>query len=95
MGAALSMQLPTGQYLEDKLINLGGNRFTFSPQLGVRQKYYNWSFEATGMARLHTDNTSFFNGKRRQQDPYYTATVAAPLSNTASRRQSRDGINQE
>jgi hypothetical protein len=74
VGAALSMQLPTGQYLEDKLINLGGNRFTFSPQLGVRQQYYNWSFEATGMARLHTDNTSFFNGMRRQQDPSYTAT---------------------
>jgi hypothetical protein len=46
VGAALSVRLPTGQYLEDKLINLGSNRFTFSPQVGVHRQYYNWSFEA-------------------------------------------------
>ena len=31
----LEVQLPTGQYLNDKLLNLGTNRFTFRPQLGV------------------------------------------------------------
>ena len=72
VGAALGVQLPTGQYFEDKLINLGSNRFTFSPQVGVHQQYYNWSFEATGTAWIYTDNTSFFNGNQLQQDPFYT-----------------------
>ena len=35
VGAALVLHLPTGDYMEDKLINLGSNRFTFRPQLGV------------------------------------------------------------
>lgn len=72
VGAALSVRLPTGQYLEDKLINLGSNRFTFSPQVGVHRQYYNWSFEATGTAWIYTDNNSFFNGNQLEQDPYYT-----------------------
>ncbi len=71
VGAALSVQLPIGQYLEDKLVNLGTNRFTFSPQAGFYQRLYNWSFEATGIARFYTDNTSFFGGNLRQQEPLY------------------------
>ena len=72
VGAALGVQIPTGEYLEDKLINLGTNRFTFRPQIGINQQHYNWSFEVTAMASLFTDNTSFFSGNRLEQDPYYT-----------------------
>ena len=71
IGAALSVQLPTGEYFEETLVNLGTNRFTFSPQAGVYQRLHNWSFEATAIARFYTDNTSFFGGKRREQDPLY------------------------
>ena len=35
VGVGLIVQLPTGNYLEDKLLNLGTNRVTFRPQLGV------------------------------------------------------------
>ncbi len=72
IGAALGVQLPTGQYMEDKLINLGSNRFTFRPQLGAQHKHYNWTFELTGTAFIHTDNDSFFNGNRLEQNPLYT-----------------------
>ena len=71
VGAALSVQLPTGQYLEDKLVNLGTNRFTLSPQVGIYQKLHNWSFEATGLVRIYTDNPSFFGGNLREQEPRY------------------------
>ncbi len=72
IGAALGVQIPTGDYLEDKLINLGANRFAFRPQIGIHQQYYNWSFEVTGTAAFYTDNTSFFNGNQLEQDPYYS-----------------------
>ncbi|MBK7519074.1 MAG: transporter [Gammaproteobacteria bacterium] len=36
-GIALDVQLPLGRYDEDKLINLGQNRYVFRPQLGVLQ----------------------------------------------------------
>lgn len=71
VGAGLSVQLPTGDYLDDKLINLGTNRFTFRPQIGVIHARGKVSLEATGFVALHTDNEDFFNGKRLAQEPLY------------------------
>jgi hypothetical protein len=72
IGAGLSIQFPTGDYMNDKLINLGTNRFTFRPQFGVVHTRGKWSAEATGTVALHTDNTDFFNGKKLEQEPLYT-----------------------
>jgi hypothetical protein len=72
VGTALVVQLPTGDYMEDKLINLGTNRFTFRPQLGVVHNRGKWSLELTGAVWLYTDNNDFFNGNKLEQDPYYT-----------------------
>jgi hypothetical protein len=72
VGAALGVQLPTGEYMEDRLINLGSNRFTFLPQLGLQHKHYDWIFEVTGTAFIYTDNTSFFNGNRLEQAPLFS-----------------------
>ena len=36
VGVGLVVRLPTGDYEEDKLLNLGQNRFVFRPQLGFR-----------------------------------------------------------
>jgi hypothetical protein len=71
-GTALVVQLPTGDYMSDKLINLGTNRFTFRPQLGVVHNRGKWSMELTGSVWLYTDSNDFFNGNKLEQDPYYT-----------------------
>jgi hypothetical protein len=71
-GTALVVNLPTGDYMEDKLINLGKNRFTFRPQLGVVHNRGKLSMELTGAVWLYTDNDDFFNGNKLEQDPYYT-----------------------
>lgn len=72
VGAAVSVHLPTGEYFEDKLINLGNNRFLIRPQLGVQHRRRNWTFEATGMLWLYTDNDDFFNGNKLERDPFLT-----------------------
>jgi hypothetical protein len=72
VGTALVVQLPTGDYMDDKLINLGTNRFTFRPQFGVVHNRGKWSMELTGAVWLYTDNDDFFNGNKFEQDPYYT-----------------------
>jgi hypothetical protein len=72
VGMALVVQLPTGDYMDDKLINLGTNRFTFRPQLGVVHNRGKWSMELTASVWLYTDNNDFFNGNKLEQDPYYT-----------------------
>ena len=72
VGAGFSVQLPTGDYMDDKLINLGTNQYTFRPQLGVIHTRGNWSLETTGTVAFHTDNTDFYNGKKLENDPLYT-----------------------
>lgn len=71
-GVALGMQLPTGEYMKDKLINIGSNRFAYRPQFGVVHKRYAWSFELNGAVAFFSDNDSFFNGNKLKQDPLYT-----------------------
>jgi hypothetical protein len=72
VGTALVVHLPTGDYMDDKLINLGSNRFTFRPQLGVVHNRGKWSMELTGSVWLYTDNDDFFNGTELEKDPFYT-----------------------
>ena len=71
VGAALAITVPLGQYLEDKLLNLGANRFVIRPQAGVVHRRGPWSFELTGSVMFFTDNDDFLNGNTRQQDPLY------------------------
>jgi hypothetical protein len=73
VGLGFVVQFPTGQYYDDKLINLGANRFAFRPQLGAVHNWGKWSAELTGAGLFFTDNNDFFNGRRLEQDPVYTA----------------------
>lgn len=69
VGLGLAVQLPTGEYMDDKLINLGSNRFTFRPQFGVVHNRGKWSFEGTAAVWLYTENDEFFGGNKLEQDP--------------------------
>ena len=71
VGMALAVHLPTGEYMEDRLINLGTNRFTFRPQMGVVHSWGKWSTELTGSAWIFTDNDEFFGGNKLETAPLY------------------------
>lgn len=70
IGTGLLVQVPTGEYFEDKLINLGSNRFTFTPQFGVVHNRGKWSGELSASASLCTDNNEYFKGKTLEDDVY-------------------------
>ncbi|MFC1765042.1 transporter [Planctomycetota bacterium] len=72
VGLGLATHLPLGQYDETKLLNLGSNRFTLRPQLGLVHQRGKWTGELTGSVWFFTDNDSFYNGTTREQDPLYT-----------------------
>ena len=72
VGAAIIVQLPTGDYSNDQLINLGTNRFTFRPQLGVVHQRGRWTYEVSGAVWMFTDNDDFWKGTEREQAPFYT-----------------------
>ena len=71
VGAAVSVNVPLGQYDEEYLLNLGTNRFFVRPQMGVLHTRGNWSFELTGSVFLFGDNDDFFGGSELEQDPLY------------------------
>ena len=72
VGLAKVVQIPTGHYINDKLLNLGSNRYTFRPQIGMVHNRNKWSFESTVSAWIYTDNDDFFSGNDLEQDPFYT-----------------------
>ena len=72
MGAGLAVHLPTGYYLDDKLLNLGTNRYTIQPQLGIVHNRGKWSAELTGASWIYTDNDEFFSGNHLEQDQLFT-----------------------
>jgi hypothetical protein len=69
-GVSLLVQAPTGQYDETKLINLGTNRWSFKPELGVSVPVGRWYLDAYLGAWFFTTNDHFYPGDNtRQQDP--------------------------
>lgn len=70
-GVAVAVRLPLGEYMDDKLINLGENRWSFQGQLGAVHSSGPWSFEATASLFVHTANDDFYGGNRLEQDPLY------------------------
>jgi hypothetical protein len=72
VGAAISVGLPLGEYYEEKLLNIGYNRFVIRPQIGVVHTEGPWSGELTGSVFFYTDNDEFYDNGTREQDPIYT-----------------------
>jgi hypothetical protein len=72
IGASLRVTTPWGQYDDTKLINIGTNRWSYKPELGISKAIGPWTFEATAAVAFYTHNEDFFGGKTRRQDPLYS-----------------------
>jgi hypothetical protein len=72
VGAAVILQLPFGEYMDDKLINLGSNRYTIRPQLGVVHSIGRWMAELSGSIWFFGDNDDYWDGQELKQDPLFT-----------------------
>ena len=60
-GASLKVVAPTGQYDPTKLINLGGNRWAFKPELGYSRRFSNWIVDGYAAVWFFTRNPEFFS----------------------------------
>jgi len=73
LGASLKILVPTGAYEEDKLINIGSNRWAFKPKFGymipLTQK---WLVELDLGMWIFSDNNEFL-GKTRKQNPIFAS----------------------
>lgn len=69
VGASLEIRAPTGEYDSSKLINIGTNRWAFKPEIGAVHVMGRWAVDAYVGAWFFTDNSDFFGGLTREQDP--------------------------
>ena len=71
LGTSLSIVAPTGQYMPEKLINLGTSRWAFKPELAISQPVgKRWLIDVYAGLWLFTKNDSYYPGSSvRTQDP--------------------------
>lgn len=75
LGASLTVRAPTGQYDPTRLINIGTNRWSFKPEIGIVQVMGTWAVDAYVGAWFFTENSEFIGGTTRRQDPIYSCEV--------------------
>lgn len=71
-GVSFVTSVPTGRYYDDKIINLGSNRWAFKPEIGVSRRFKNVYAEAYLGTCFYTDNTEYLTNKVLKQKPTVT-----------------------
>jgi hypothetical protein len=71
LGASLSVSAPLGQYDPARLVNIGANRWSLTPEVGASKVLGPWTLEVAAAAICYTDNNDFFGGNTRSQEPIY------------------------
>lgn len=69
IGASLQVFMPLSQYDPDRLVNIGTNRFTFKPELGISKTFGSLFLELSAGAAFYTVNHDFYGEKTRSQAP--------------------------
>ena len=72
VGMSLAVTAPLGAYEDDKLLNIGNNRWSFKPELGVSKAFGRFTLELAPGVTIFTDNEHYFNNTRREQDPVFS-----------------------
>jgi hypothetical protein len=77
VGVGLQVSAPVGKYEPDRLFNLGANRWSVRPEIGVSRVWRKWFFELAGGGLFFTTNDDFFGGQVLEQKPFYAIKAHA------------------
>jgi hypothetical protein len=72
IGISLEATAPFSQYDSKKLLNIGTNRWSFKPALGVSKTIEPVTLELAAGVRFYTDNDDFLGGKTLEVSPIYS-----------------------
>jgi len=72
IGASVQVSAPLGQYDNDKLVNIGNNRWFVKPDIGISKAWGPLSLELSTGVYFFSKNDEFFGGQTLEQDPIYT-----------------------
>lgn len=73
VGASLQVTAPVGQYDSSKLVNIGTNRWSVKPELGISKAVGPLTLELMAAVVYYTENDDFYGGSTVTQDPVYSA----------------------
>jgi len=71
IGASLQVSAPLGQYDSSKLLNIGTNRWSIKPEIGLSKALGPLTLELDAGVTFYTNNDDFLNGMTLEQDPIY------------------------
>ena len=77
VGASLQAVMPLGQYDSTRYVNLGSNRWSFRPELGVSSARGRLTLEVTGGGWFFTHNGDYLGSTTQTQTPLYFAKAGA------------------
>jgi hypothetical protein len=72
IGTSLTITAPTGQYDAKKVLNLGSDRWSFKPEIGISRPFgpkQKWVIDAYANAYFFSDNTSYHGVEILRQQP--------------------------
>src|SRR5579883_1508940 len=69
LGISITAIIPTGTYDRTELINVGSNRWTFKPEIGVEQPLGKWFADLSAGVWVFGENTGYLGGKVLRQAP--------------------------
>lgn len=75
VGASVQVSAPWGQYDEDRLVNLGTNRWFVKPDIGISKAWGDLALELSGGVYLFTENRDYYGATELEQDPLYTTQL--------------------
>lgn len=71
LGTSIVISVPTGQYDNSKIVNLGANRWGFKPEIGFSYGYDKFYFEMYSGIWFFTPNSEYLKTNTLKQDPIF------------------------
>jgi len=72
IGASVQVSAPVGQYDSGKLVNIGTNRWSIKPDIGISKAFGQLTLELTAGLVFFTNNEEYFGGTTLEQDPVFS-----------------------
>src|SRR5688572_22034668 len=72
VGVSIVTSIPTGLYYNDKLVNVGANRWAFKPEIGVSKKIGRVYTEIFSGVWFYEKNKDYLVGKTLEQQPVFS-----------------------
>src|SRR6266481_2821102 len=72
IGASFQVTAPFSQYDTSKAVNIGTNRWSFKPGLGISKAIGKFKLELSTGVTFFTNNNDFFGGNTLEQEPIYS-----------------------